>query len=51
MSRTKKGKKSVGWDYWGKRPLGFGASGTKNKRVGIKRERAANKRAAAKDAK
>lgn len=40
MSRTKKGKKSPGWDYWGKRPLGFGAQGTKNKRDGIQRERA-----------
>ena len=39
MSRTKKGSKSPGWDYWGKRPIGQGANGTKNKRIGIKRER------------
>ena len=33
MSRTKKKKKAPGWDYWGKRPLGYGASGKrKNKR-------------------
>jgi hypothetical protein len=40
LSRTKKGKKSPGWDYWGKRPLGFGDSGTKGKRIGLKKERA-----------
>lgn len=40
MSRTKKGKKPPGWDYWGKRPIGWGERGTKNKRVGIKIERA-----------
>jgi hypothetical protein len=45
MSRTKKGKKPPGWDYWGKRPLGFGSSGTKGKRTGIKRERAQAKQA------
>lgn len=44
MSRTKKGSKGLGWDYWGKRPLGYGASGkSKNKRKmkqeGIQRER------------
>lgn len=43
MSRTKKGKKSPGYDYWGRRPLGFGDHGTRGKRVGIKRERAASK--------
>lgn len=33
MSRTKKGSKPPGWDYWGKRPLGYGAAGRpKNKR-------------------
>jgi hypothetical protein len=40
MSRTKKGKKSPGYDYWGKRPLGFGDHGTRGKRIGIKKERA-----------
>lgn len=40
MSRTKKGKKPCGWDYWGKRPLGMGDHGTRGKRVGIKKERA-----------
>lgn len=40
MSRTIKGKKPIGWDYWGKRPIGGGSFGTKNKRVGIKIERA-----------
>jgi hypothetical protein len=40
MSRTKKGKKPPGHDYWGKRPLSFGDHGTKGKRVGIKIERA-----------
>lgn len=43
MSRTKKGKKPCGWDYWGKRPIGLGANGTENKRVGIQRERAKEK--------
>ncbi len=51
MSRTKKGKKPPGWDYWGKRPFGFGAQGTKDKRVGIQRERALLKRAAKKEVK
>ena len=44
MSRSKKGKKPVGWDYWGKRPIGGGANGTENKRVGIQKERAKGKR-------
>ena len=44
MSRTKKGKKSPGSEYWGKRPLGWGANGTKDKRIGIKKERAIEKR-------
>ena len=44
MSRTKKGKKPVGWDYWGKRPIGMGIQGTKNKRVGVQKERAILKR-------
>ena len=44
MSRTKKGKKPIGFDYWGKRPIGGGANGTKNKRDGIQKERAATKR-------
>lgn len=44
MSRSKKGSKPPGYDYWGKRPLGYGASGKpKNKRKmkqeGIQRER------------
>lgn len=43
MSRTKKGKKGAGYEYWGKRPLGFGDHGTKGKRVGIQKERAASK--------
>jgi hypothetical protein len=36
-----KGSKPPGWDYWGKRPLGhhMRVRGTKNKRIGIKRER------------
>lgn len=44
MARSKKGKKPPGWDYWGKRPLGWGDHGTKGKRDGIQRERAINKR-------
>lgn len=44
MSRTKKGKKSSGSEYWGKRPIGWTDSGTKGKRTGIKKERAVNKR-------
>lgn len=40
MSRTKKGKKAPGYDYWGKRPLGMGDHGTKGKRLGLKKERA-----------
>lgn len=43
MSRSKKGTKPHGFDYWGTRPIGMGANGTKNKRVGIKKERAKNK--------
>lgn len=53
MSRTKKGKKPVGWDYWGKRPLGFGAGGqnkAKEKQEGIQRERAIKKRELRKEA-
>lgn len=44
MSKTKKGKKPVGWDYWGKRPIGMGDQGTKGKRTGIQKERAKLKR-------
>jgi hypothetical protein len=44
VSRTKKKSKPPGWDYWGKRPIGDGANGTKNKRAGIKKERAIEKR-------
>lgn len=47
MSRTKRGKKPCGWDYWGKRPLGYGAGGkdkAKEKQIGIQRERSINKR-------
>lgn len=40
MSRTNKGKKGPGNDYWGKRPLGMGDHGTRDKRIGIKKERA-----------
>lgn len=40
MSRTNKKSKPPGWDYWGKRPIGMGAQGTKEKRIGIKIERA-----------
>lgn len=49
MSRTKKGEKGPGWDYWGKRKaLGMGGKGTKDKRVGIQKERAALKKELAK---
>lgn len=51
MSRTKKGTKSPGHDYWGKRPLKFGDHGTKGKRVGIQRERAIEKRKLAEEKK
>jgi hypothetical protein len=50
MSRTKHNRKPPGWDYWGKREgLGMGAGGKpsgkkKEKRIGIKRERAILKR-------
>lgn len=45
MSRTKRNRrKSPGWDYWGKRPIGMGDHGTKGKRTGIQRERAILKR-------
>lgn len=50
MSRTKKGAKGPGWDYWGKREgLGLGAGGRpsgkrKAKQIGIQRERAMAKR-------
>lgn len=50
MTRTKKGQKPVGWDYWGKRPIGLGANGTKAKRVGIKKERSKLKREIKKEA-
>ena len=40
MARTKKGKRSPGSEYWGKRPLYGCDSGTKGKRIGIKKERA-----------
>lgn len=54
MSRTIKGRKPPGWDYWGKRQgLGLGAGGrrgkAKEKRTGIQRERAALKRAVYKE--
>lgn len=46
MSRSKKGAKAPGWDYWGKRPLDKNSPvpGTKGKRIGVKRERSALKR-------
>jgi len=49
LSRTKRGKKPCGWDYWGKRPLGYGAGGKpkskrKDKQEGIQRERSILKR-------
>ena len=40
MSRSKKGAKPSGWDYWGKRLIGWGSWGTKAKRLGLKSERA-----------
>ena len=43
MARTNKGKKSPGSEYWGKRPLYGSDSGTKGKRLGLKRERAQTK--------
>lgn len=54
MSRTVRGKKPPGWDYWGRREgLGLGAGGRrgkkKEKRIGIKRERQILKRNAQKD--
>lgn len=51
MSRTKKGKKGPGHEYWGKRPLraAHPGGGTKNKRVAIQRERAIGKRSVAKE--
>jgi hypothetical protein len=51
MSRTKKGKKPPGWDYWGKRPIGWGDHSTKGKRTGIKRERAKAKQSLIKEKK
>lgn len=44
MSRSIKGRKPPGWDYWGRRPIGVGANGTAEKRIGIKKERASLKR-------
>lgn len=51
MSRTKKGSKGPGYEYWGKRPLkaSHPGGGTKNKRVAIQRERAVGKRSVAKE--
>lgn len=50
MSRTKKKKPSPGKEYWGKRPISRGcvSTGTRNKRDGIQKERAVNKRLVAK---
>jgi hypothetical protein len=49
LSRTERGRKPPGWDYWGRREgLGLGAGGRrgkkKEKRNGIQRERAILKR-------
>lgn len=45
MSRTKKGSKGPGHEYWGRRPLNNSGCdlGTKNKRIGIQKERARTK--------
>jgi hypothetical protein len=50
MSRTKKGSKSPGQEYWGKRPLNLGCTDQdrKNKRIGVQMERAILKRELAK---
>lgn len=49
MSKTRKGAKPSGWDYWGKRHIGMGDFGTKGKRTGIQKERAALKREVSKE--
>lgn len=40
MSRTKKGKKSPGYDYWGKRPFSTSGYGPEIKKMTHKTERA-----------
>ncbi len=42
MSKTKKGSKGPGHEYWGKRPLNQGCTdqGRANKRIGLQIERA-----------
>lgn len=48
MSRSKKGKKAPGTEYWGSREITKGgpssSSGTQDKRIGIQKERANSKR-------
>jgi hypothetical protein len=52
MSRTKKGKKAVGFDYWGKRALsGSCGFGSEVKRLTHKKERAQAKQALHKEKK
>lgn len=51
MARTKKGKKSPGHEYWGKRPVGwsYGHSRNGGKQIGSQRERAILKRELSKE--
>jgi hypothetical protein len=46
MSRTKRGEKSSGFEYWGKRPakIRFADPGPENKKITHRQERAVQKR-------
>lgn len=43
MSRTKKGAKGAGYEYWSKRPNSVSPPGRKSKKITHKKERAQNK--------
>jgi hypothetical protein len=43
MSRSKKGSKGPGFDYWGKRPFSVNGHGSSIKKLTHKKERAISK--------
>lgn len=51
MSRTKKGKKSPGYEYWSRRPNSMSSPGRVSKTVTKKKERAVAKQALYKETK
>lgn len=44
MSRSKKGKKAPGYEYWSKRPNSISPPGKTSKNITHRKERAATKR-------